>query len=99
MRAYRPGVYAGRITLLRAAEQPPGASPEPDMGWGRHARGGVEVRGVPGDHLSMLQEPHVDRLAEEVQALLAAHRNRSEHSEATPARYKGALRQPSSARV
>jgi thioesterase domain-containing protein len=85
MRAYRPGVYAGRITLLRAAEQPAGASPEPDMGWGRYARGGVEVRGVPGDHLSMLQEPHVGRLAEEIRSCLARRRSYAENGGAESA--------------
>jgi amino acid adenylation domain-containing protein len=89
-RTYRPGVYAGRITLIRAADQPHEIPSEPDMGWGRYAAGGVEVRGVPGDHLSMLQEPHVGRLAEEIQVCLAAYRSRSEYHEATPVRCKGA---------
>ncbi len=69
-RRYEPQPYPGRITLFRAQEQPPESPPERDMGWAALAQGGVDVRDVPGDHLSMLQEPHVRVLAEEMQRCL-----------------------------
>jgi aspartate racemase len=34
------------------------------------AGGGVEVKNVPGNHLGMLQEPHVHVLAKELSACL-----------------------------
>lgn len=39
-----------------------------DMGWGRLARGGVDVFEVPGDHISMLHPPHVRVLARRLEA-------------------------------
>ncbi|MBP6392027.1 MAG: amino acid adenylation domain-containing protein [Flavobacteriales bacterium] len=63
-RAYRAPMYPGRITLIRANGSP-GAK---DMGWGRLAQGGVEVRPVQGDHYSVIKEPHVRALANELRA-------------------------------
>jgi hypothetical protein len=34
------------------------------------ALGGVEIHEVPGDHLSMFQEPHVQVLAEKLRACI-----------------------------
>ncbi len=69
-RRYEPQPYPGRITLFRAQEQPPESPPERDMGWAALAQGGVEVVDVPGDHLGMLQEPHVQALAQEMRRCL-----------------------------
>jgi thioesterase domain-containing protein len=33
------------------------------LGWGPYAQGGVEVIDVPGDHMSILAEPHVAVMA------------------------------------
>jgi thioesterase domain-containing protein len=52
------------VTLFRASEWSIGQHPEADMGWGRPALGGVEIHDVPGDHLSLMHEPHVQILAE-----------------------------------
>jgi len=70
MRQYVPKTYNGRVTLFRAAEPSDSSPPEADMGWGRLAAGGVDVQIVPGDHLSMLQEPHVEVLSERINACL-----------------------------
>jgi amino acid adenylation domain-containing protein/non-ribosomal peptide synthase protein (TIGR01720 family) len=69
-RNYTPKPYTGRITLFRSAESVAEYSQEPDMGWGKLAQGGVEIYDVPGDHLSMLQEPNVQVLAEALRACL-----------------------------
>jgi len=37
--------------------------PSPCLGWSKLALGGVEVSDIPGDHLSCLRRPHVERLA------------------------------------
>ena len=69
-RAYQPQVYSGRITLFRASESSGDGYQEPDMGWGRLTSGGVEVHEVPGDHISMIHEPHVRVLAERLRGCL-----------------------------
>ncbi len=55
IRSYEPKPYDGPITLMRTR-----ASTGPqDMGWSTWAKGGVEIRMVPGDHYNMIKEPHV----------------------------------------
>ncbi len=39
--------------------------------WRRLVQGGLEVHEVPGDHLSMLLEPHVQDLAEKLALCLS----------------------------
>ena len=67
---YRPLVYPTRVTLFRTQTIPLFFSHGPDNGWGRLAAGGVEVKVVPGNHLIMLREPHVQILAEELRVCL-----------------------------
>jgi thioesterase domain-containing protein/acyl carrier protein len=63
---YAPRPYAGRVTLLRAAETPL-AAPDPTLGWGALAAE-VELHVVPGTHTSMLHEPEVRELAVRLRA-------------------------------
>ena len=65
-RNYQPQRYAGKVTLFRATERPADDPPTPDLGWGELANDGVEIHDVPGDHLSMIHEPHVQILAEQL---------------------------------
>ncbi len=51
---YVPRHYGGRITLFRAERRPPDRGP--DLGWRRSAAA-VDVIDVPGDHLSMIEDP------------------------------------------
>ena len=69
-RAYQPQVYSGRIILFRASESTGDGSQKRDMGWGRLTSGEVEVHEVPGDHISMIHEPHVRVLAERLRGYL-----------------------------
>ena len=39
---------------------------DPLKGWGQFATGGIDLHVVPGDHFSMLREPHVSVLAEQL---------------------------------
>lgn len=71
-REYQPRPYSGRVTLFRAAIRSAGEGDDPLFGWGRLAAGGVDVRDVPGSHVTMLNEPHVDQLAEQLGDCLAA---------------------------
>jgi amino acid adenylation domain-containing protein len=61
-RGFTPGTYGGRITLFRAEVQPRELAR--DFGWQRWAPAGADVIDVPGDHLSMMEDPgHALRLA------------------------------------
>jgi thioesterase domain-containing protein/acyl carrier protein len=72
--AYRPPATDLEIVLVRAAEPLPavlesmhGAAGSlhhlPDNGWSALTRGAVEIVTTPGDHLTIMEEPHVARLA------------------------------------
>ncbi len=65
LRGYLPGGFPGRVTLYRAAEATE-FHPDPTFGWRTLAAQGVEVHEVPGDHYSMVREPHVRVLAERI---------------------------------
>ena len=61
MLAYEPQPFAGRVTLFKAEEPLPGSGPE--NSWDEFALDGVEVYSAPGNHFSMIREPHVRTLA------------------------------------
>jgi len=63
--------YPGRITLFRPTEAPVAAAAPPDRGWGQLAAA-VDVHFVPGQHHSMVKEPHVQVLARKLHACLRA---------------------------
>jgi thioesterase domain-containing protein/SAM-dependent methyltransferase/acyl carrier protein len=69
-RAYRPPMYPGLVTLLRAEAAASTAGEDPRWGWDRVARGGVELHLVPGGHHDLLKEPNVARIAATLQACL-----------------------------
>ncbi len=64
-RAYEVLPYDGTVTVFRATkvsfDRPEVI--EAGLGWGPYAVGGVEVIDVPGDHMSILAEPHVAVMA------------------------------------
>ncbi|WP_405163134.1 amino acid adenylation domain-containing protein [Nocardia sp. NBC_01499] len=72
--AYRPEAIDVDVTLLRATEPLPevlellhrvGGSKhdDPANGWGELTTGRLTVLAVPGNHLSIVEEPHVARVA------------------------------------
>lgn len=67
---YVPQVYPGRVTLFRASKRPAGYADDRDSGWGQLAAGGVDIHEIPGYHGSIVMEPRVRILAEELQACL-----------------------------
>jgi amino acid adenylation domain-containing protein len=67
---YVPGVYPGKLTLFRASTQPVGIYPDPLLGWGGLASGGLEIHEVPGFHGSIVAEPRVRFLAEVLRTCL-----------------------------
>ena len=70
--AYQPQPYAGKVTLFRAVELDLFEFYDPHLWWSDFCAGGLEVRDVPGSHWTMMQEPFVGPLADELQACLEA---------------------------
>lgn len=60
-RIYRPEPYDGRITYFKAMEALE-TRVRHDTHWKEIALGGFELHEVPGDHLSMMEEPFVREL-------------------------------------
>ena len=75
LKNYKPQRYTGRLTLFRARMQPFFSSHDPHKGWSRVAVGAIDVKNIPGNHLGMLQEPHVQVLAKELRECLADNNN------------------------
>jgi thioesterase domain-containing protein len=73
--SYAVKPYAGRITLFSLSQRggmrdslfdPALGKIDPLLGWGRVAAGGVDRHEVAGDHLSILREPFVAALGEQL---------------------------------
>ncbi len=68
---YEPHRWSGRALLFRVQEPRDGAYDIEAMGWQDVFAGGVEVREVPGSHLTALREPHVAGVAGFLEEALA----------------------------
>jgi thioesterase domain-containing protein len=66
---YRAQPYAGRVVLL-SAEERLDSLPDCETQWRALVSGELAVHRVPGNHYTMLQAPHVQRLAEHFAAAL-----------------------------
>jgi thioesterase domain-containing protein len=71
---YQPrGRFNGDLVLFRATHGEGHDEPyieryeDPLLGWGQRAKGRVRAHDIPGGHSSMLQEPHVQVLADQLQ--------------------------------
>jgi amino acid adenylation domain-containing protein len=62
--------YPGRLTLFRASKQPLGIYPDPTLGWGELVTGELVIHEVPGFHGTIVAEPHVRFLAEQLKACI-----------------------------
>ncbi|MBW4597355.1 MAG: amino acid adenylation domain-containing protein [Brasilonema angustatum HA4187-MV1] len=71
-------IYPGRITLLCASETPPERlaskfseiSQDSTCGWSEFSCEPVDIHFVPGNHITMMAEPHVQVLAERLKACI-----------------------------
>ncbi|HEX3531512.1 MAG TPA: AMP-binding protein, partial [Thermoanaerobaculia bacterium] len=70
-RSYAPQPYAGRLTLW-ISEQTAATYPAELESWSRLAPEGVETTQLPGDHYTLLHQPHVEKLAQDLTARLSA---------------------------
>jgi hypothetical protein len=73
--SYRPKSYPGRITLFRATAVGAATGQDLDWGWNRVATGGVESHEVLGEHITIMQEPHVEALSIQLSACLERARS------------------------
>jgi len=59
---YDPEPYDGPVVLFRSERHQTGRFRDPEMGWGKLVRGGLEVHEIPGGHQDMFHEPFVETL-------------------------------------
>jgi amino acid adenylation domain-containing protein len=65
-----PRIYPGKITVFRVRHQPLNRIRDLRLGWGKLAAGGVDIHAIPGTHHTVLSEPDVQGLAEELKKCL-----------------------------
>jgi thioesterase domain-containing protein len=64
-------IYPGRAVLLRSKEGTMGdCDDDSERGWTGMLAGGLEIHEVPGDHMTMLKEPQVRKVAERLSECL-----------------------------
>jgi thioesterase domain-containing protein len=63
MNSYVPTRWSGRVVHIWAEERPRGRYCDPQFAWDAVSPRGFAFYEVPGDHLSMLEEPAVGRIA------------------------------------
>lgn len=66
LRAYKPPLYAGPVTLFRVRALSLSRSFDPTMGWGQRTTGGVTLRMIPGAHYNILVQPYVREFARQL---------------------------------
>jgi acyl-CoA synthetase (AMP-forming)/AMP-acid ligase II/thioesterase domain-containing protein/NAD(P)-dependent dehydrogenase (short-subunit alcohol dehydrogenase family)/acyl carrier protein len=90
MRNYSPREYAGRITLFRSQEMVSGVDvgvynfDDPTLGWQQHSPQSIPVHVIPGNHITMMSQPNVVRVAELLTACLSGAQSDSQHLQPVP---------------
>jgi aspartate racemase len=74
LRSYAPRRCPCRVTLFRAQDRFLETRYDPRLVWREFAGDGLEVVELPGNHVRMLADPIVDRLAEELRSRLPQQR-------------------------
>lgn len=64
--SYRTLPYPGHMVLFRTTELGDSGFRKPNLGWTGMALGGLDVRLVPGNHITVLYEPNVSVLAQKL---------------------------------
>ena len=68
---YQPQIFAGKATLFWSEYQDWYIKKHPTLGWGDLVTDGLEIQQIPGNHTSLMQEPHVRVLAEKLRSSIA----------------------------
>jgi amino acid adenylation domain-containing protein len=66
VRQYEPRPYPGAVALFKAREWRYENEVAADLGWSALVDGGVNVHEVPGNHYTLVREPNVASLAEQL---------------------------------
>lgn len=69
---YNPKKYAGKLVLFRAQDRRAEFEDDETLGWRMCVTGPIEVHVAAGDHVTMMQLPHVSGLAETLSRYLGA---------------------------
>ncbi|HWF90446.1 MAG TPA: amino acid adenylation domain-containing protein [Pyrinomonadaceae bacterium] len=69
--SFVPRTYDGRITVFRVPNQPATRIRSHNLGWESRSTRGVDVEVVPGEHQTLMREPHVKVLASRLAKILA----------------------------
>ncbi len=69
-RSYVPRTYPGRVTLFKASDRSLKDVENPTLGWDKVAASGVDIHQVPGNHYTLIRNPHVQVLAEQLRVCL-----------------------------
>ena len=72
---YKPSVYDGKITIFstRGSLSTFKNSQQPNWGWNSLTTTEVDVRQIPGNHMTFLRQPHVQVLAKQLETCLNEH--------------------------
>jgi thioesterase domain-containing protein len=62
---YVPQHYSHCVTLFKAVDQSSSIDNDPTLGWNNLANQ-LQLHQVPGNHLSLLKQPHVQTLAQQL---------------------------------
>jgi len=73
---YRPKIYPGAITIFRTSDREILDGDDEFLGWRELVTSPLTVRRVPGNHYTMIREPNVRVLAEQLRASLEEVQNR-----------------------
>ena len=72
-KAYIPKTYSGRVVLFKAKDDFSVSYKydPPELGWRKFLDGELKIHEVPGGHLGILEEPHVQVVAEKLKHYLS----------------------------
>ena len=76
---YRPSVYSGDVTLLRTDVHRAEGIHSALLGWDTVSNRAVHVHRIPGNHLTLLRQPHLRTVAQVLQEVLDEAGRAREH--------------------
>ncbi len=71
VKEYQPQIFAGKATLFWSEYQNWYIKKHPTLGWGDLVADGLDIQQIPGNHTSLMEEPHVRVLAEKLKSSIA----------------------------
>lgn len=70
MLEYVPKIYNGKVIFFKALEENPYIPKNLEYGWHPLVKKGLDIIGIPGNHLEMNKFPHVKKLASHLQVYI-----------------------------